>query len=221
MSTATNLTTGDPRIRVLQNQSLKDQTHANQDLSTCRWLDSTIEALTLNGCLFSQGWASRCKFNRLNLDHTRAEHSYYADCDFQTIIAQTCFFTASHFANCTFDKTRSELSTFGLCCFDNTQWRQSKMSEVSFAGIVCRACEFRDEDYFFVRFPSALFVDTVFANCSLKKAIFRRATFIQCRFENCQLPDAVFHNADFIKTTFYQTDIRQAANIDGANGLDL
>jgi uncharacterized protein YjbI with pentapeptide repeats len=95
------------------------------------------------------------------------------------------------------------------------------MSEVSFIGTTWSGCRLENEDYFFVRFPSAVFVDTVFSHCMLRKAIFRRANFINCRFESCQLPEAVFENARFENTIFEDTDIHQAANLNGVVGVEL
>ncbi|MCP4265684.1 MAG: pentapeptide repeat-containing protein, partial [Candidatus Brocadiaceae bacterium] len=88
------------------------------------------------------------------------------------------------------------------------------LREVSFSGTWWRACQFEQEDYFFVRFPSSVFIDTQFVDCRLQKAIFRGATFIRCRFENCKLDDAVFHKARLIDTQWIDTDIRQAATLE-------
>ena len=76
------------------------------------------------------------------------------------------------------------------------------------------ACRFEQENYFFVRFPSSLFIDTHFVECRLQKAIFRAATFIRCCFERCTLDDAVFHKARLIDTKWIDTDINRAANLE-------
>jgi uncharacterized protein YjbI with pentapeptide repeats len=92
---------------------------------------------------------------------------------------------------------------------------RSSFSELSFSGTWWHACRFEQEDYFFVRFPSSVFIDTQFVECRLQKAIFRAATFIRCSFEKCTLDDAVFHNARLIDTKWIDTDINKAANLEG------
>ena len=83
-----------------------------------------------------------------------------------------------------------------------------------------KVAEFRDEDHYFVRFPYALFVNTRFVDCSLRKAIFRRATFVGCVFENCRLGQSVFVNASFQDTQFVGTDLKHAVNMEGVKELE-
>ena len=131
------------------------------------------------------------------------------------------FWNGSRFVDCELQGVASELSEFGLSVFEGTKLCQTRMSEVSFIGTVWRDCEFVGEHYNFVRFPSALFVNTRFVDCLLRKVIFRRARFVNCRFESCRLPESVFHNAEFTDTVFEGTDIHEAANLDGVKGVEL
>ena len=132
---------------------------------------------------------------------------------------ESCFWDNCRFVDCKIEGMVSELSSFGLGVFERTTFTKSRLSEVSFIGSVWRDCCFEDENHSFVRFPGALFINTRFVNSTLRKGIFRAARFVNCRFESCRLGDAVFHNADFSDTVFVNTDITEAANIEGVKGL--
>ena len=191
------------------------------DLSGWRLTSSDLKNLSLTDSRFNYCWSYHCNWQRLSLDHCLCAHGMYNDCLFDKFSTHTSFLTSSYFVKCRLNAAVSELSSFGLCVFENSQFIDSRMSEVTFIGSVWRDCEFRGASYNFVRFPSALFVNSRFIDCNLRKAIFRRATFINCRFESCQLPESVFHNARFTDTVFDNTDIHQAANLEGVQGLEL
>ena len=206
--------------RILIGETLTDVRAAGSNLSGWRFTASAVRALSLRDSQFGHWTAHGVRWERLTLDHCVGRYGFYSDCSFDDLEAHSSILNASHFVNCRFDRTRSELSSFGLCAFQGTQWSRSRLSEVAFIATVWHNCEFLDADCSFVRFPGALFVDTSFRHCSLRKAIFRRARFVRCRFENCRLTDSVFHHAEFTDTAFDQTDIHQAANLEGIQGLD-
>ena len=202
--------------RHLNNISVTDS-----DISDGRLISADIQAMKLIETTFNYCRADDCRFRNLSLDHCLAQHGFYHKCHFVDFSAHSSFLTGTSFVDCLLENTVSELNSFGLCVFENSLFANSRMSEVSFIASLWRNCELRDESYNFVRFPSAVFTDTRFVGCKLRKVIFRRARFIRCRFENCQLPEAVFHNAEFTDTVFENTDIYSAANLEGVKGLDL
>lgn len=191
------------------------------DLSGWRMWDSRVAGLKLVESRFNYCWSDGCRLEGLSYDHCLCEHGSYSRCQWDKFSATSSFFTAGHFSGCSFTQSGIGLNSFGLCVFEDTAFRHSRMSEVSFIGSVWRDCVLEDEDYFFVRFPSAIFIRTVFSRCMLRKAIFRRARFIGCRFVSCQLPEAVFENAQFENTIFEDTDLRQAANLSGVQGVKI
>ena len=209
----------DVSSRVLMGRTLQNVRALDSDLSGWRISDSSILSLSLVDSRFNHCCANKSRWKELTMDHCVGQHGYYSNCFFDHFVSHSSFLDGSHFVNCQLDQTRSELNSFGMCVFQSSQWRCSHLREVSFIATVWDNCEFRDEDYYFVRFPSAQFYDTRFVNCTLRKVIFRHATFVRCRFESCQLPESVFHNAQFKDTIFDQTDLNEAANIDGVTGL--
>jgi len=203
------------------NDSISHIQARDSDLSAWRLSESSIVSLRMDTCSFNNTWADTCRWKLLRLDHSLARQGTFSNCVFDEFLVVNSFLTAGRFSGCRLTGTVSELSAFALSSFENTCLVRSRMSEVSFIATIWKNCEFRDEDYFFVRFPSSLFINTSFIDCNLRKVIFRWAFFINCRFQACQLPEAVFHNAHFVDTDFPKTDIHQAANLEGVRGLDL
>jgi len=207
--------------RFICNETLQNITARESDFSAWRLVNCSVKSLKLWDGRFNYCRAHNCCLSDMAFDHCLCEHGFYSKCTFDGLWATGSFFTSGYFSECRLNRTLSELNSFGLCVFENTIFKKSRMSEVSFIGTTWRGCRFEGEDYDFVRFPSSVFVDTEFADCLLRKAIFRKAVFINCRFTACRLPEAVFHNARFINTVFEQTDIHEAANLDGVEGLPL
>ncbi|TVL99681.1 MAG: hypothetical protein CV087_17185 [Candidatus Brocadia sp. WS118] len=184
------------------------------DFSSRCLIGSTVQSFTLRDgrCRYLRAQATR--FQHFSVDHVLGDQGYYQDCSWTGLEVRNSFLTGSHFSECTFEATKGELSSFGLSVFSNCNLRGSRLSEVSFSGTWWQNCRFEQEDYFFTRFPSAVFLETTFAECRLQKAIFRAATFIRCSFEKCTLNESVFHKARLIDTKWIDTDIHQAANLE-------
>jgi uncharacterized protein YjbI with pentapeptide repeats len=192
-----------------------------QDLSGWQILESTIEGLKLLDAQFNYCHAQDSQLKSLVFDHCLCAQGHYRQCQFEHLKADSSFFTAGRFSQCRFSETVGELSTFGLSGFENCDLLDSRLSEVACIGTTWQDCRFQGENYNFVRFPNSVFTRVKFVNCYFRKVIFRKAIFINCCFDTCQIPETVFHNARFIDTEFKDTDIQQAANLDGAEGLDL
>ena len=216
-----DMTDRDVSSQTLAEQTLSHVQARNSDLSNWRIMDCSVLALSMVNSRFNYCVANKSRWDNWTMDHCMAEHGFFSDCSFDRFSVQSSFFTGSRFVNCRFDQTAGELTTFGLCVFRGAQWHRSRLSEVSFINSYWQECEFYEEDFSFVRFPSSVFVNTRFVNCMLRKVIFRKATFLNCSFETCKLPESVFHQARFQQTQFKQTDIHEAANIEGIRGLAL
>jgi len=185
------------------------------DVSGRFLIGSTVQSCKLREgrCCYVRGLDTN--FQNLSLDHVLCYKGHYQDSHWENLQVRNSFLTESNFSGCNFYMTVGELSSFGLSTFRDCNLRGSRFSEVSFSGSWWHACRFEREDYFFVRFPSSLFIDTHFVECRLQKAIFRAATFIRCCFERCTVDDAVFHKARLIDTKWIDTDINRAANLEG------
>ena len=191
------------------------------DLSAWRISNTQLNSLDVDDCKLSHWRADAASYNDLTCEHCLCEHGHYVNCRFENSSLKSCFWTESHFAGCELHNTVGELTSFGLSSFERTTLIGSRLSEVAFIGSFWHDCEFRDEQYDFVRFPCSLFVNTRFINCTLRKVIFRKARFINCRFESCTLPESIFHNAELTNTVFEKTDLHEAANLDGIKGIEL
>jgi len=202
-------------------KTLRHVRASRSDLSNWRLVDSSVTDLNILDSQITHWRAHNVQWEAVTIDHCVGEHGFYVNCSFKDLIARNSIFSNGHFVSCRFGQAQSELNSFGMCTFENTHWCGSTLSEVSFIGTVWHQCTFSDEDHYFVRFPRSLFIDTTFQNCSLRKSIFRQATFRRCHFENCCLAESVFHNACFIDTTFQDSNLGKAANLKGAQGLDL
>ena len=204
----------DQKRKIFIKETLPDIDLKQEDLFGRCLIGSTIQSFKLceGRCRYQR--AQDTRFQNFSIDHVLCDKGYYQDCYWEDLQVRNSFLTESHFSGCKFEKTVGELSTFGLSTLYDCELRGSRFSEVSFSGSWWNACRFEQEDYFFVRFPSSVFIDTQFVGCRLQKAIFREATFIRCSFERCTLDDAVFHKARLIDTKWIDTDINQAANLE-------
>ncbi|MFQ5715134.1 MAG: pentapeptide repeat-containing protein [Candidatus Scalinduaceae bacterium] len=201
--------------KIFIQETLSDSDLMQEDLSSMCLIGSKIKSFKLQEGRCRYLRAQDTRLQDFSIDHVLCDKGYYQDCHWNNLQVRDSFLTASHFSGCKFEKTVGELSSFGLSTFYDCKLRGSRLSEVSFSGSWWHGCRFEQEDYFFVRFPSSVFIDTQFVGCRLQKAIFRAATFIRCSFESCTLDDTVFHKARLIDTKWIDTDINQAANLEG------
>ncbi|OQY98917.1 MAG: hypothetical protein B6D35_10725 [Candidatus Brocadia sp. UTAMX2] len=185
-----------------------------EDFSNRRLIGSTVQSFTMQDGRRRYLRAQGTRFQNFSVDHVLCDQGHYQDCSWTGLEVRNSFLTGSHFFGCTFEATRGELSSFGLSVFSGCKLRGSRLREVSLSGTWWQGCRFEEEDYFFVRCPSSIFLETTFVGCRLQKAIFRAATFIRCTFERCTLNESVFHKARFIDTKWIDTDIQQAADLE-------
>ncbi len=202
-------------------QSLGPLQARRADLSFWRLQDSSLADCELVDCRWNGIRGSHSDWTNVTLDHCLMQAGDWRDCTLRHLRLQTTFATEGRFTRCRLEQCTGELSSLGLSVFENCTLCENRFSEVALIGSSWYDCQWHGEHYKFVRFPSSLFINTQFVNCTFQKAIFRCATFINCRFESCTLHESVFHRAKFTNTEFVDTPLDQAANLNGVEGLDL
>ena len=215
----------------LENTELTGVVLSREELSAHRMADCQATAWRLIACGLNEweivdgnleqlcAWDSR--LTNWHVDHCLTDHTTFQQCTLEHWRVHSSFFNNTHLESCQMTDLAAELSSFGQSTFSACRLHGNRLSEVAMIGTCWYDTELIDEQYNFVRFPAAVFINTQFRGCLLKKAIFRRATFINCRFESCDLTDAVFHNAFFTDTEFIDTSLEPVANMEGVTGLEL